>query len=510
MKKAILIVSFGTTYTETRIKNITAIKNQVSMLYPDTIIEEAVSSRIVRNHMKQDEHIDAKSPLEAMMSLKEQGATGVVVFPTHVIDGIENNQMKNAVEQCRTFFEKIVTADALLSNVDDYTDVSEALWESLKETAGDSPLIFMGHGTEHSADESYMIIEQALRAYARHPVYIATVEGKRTIQDVIRQMKDEGIVNTRVVLAPFMLVAGDHANNDMAGESDSFASILKEEGYAPECVLKGIGEYPAVRQVYLSHLQKAVTQLEYIPDEQSGILYGIGVGTGNPKQMTLQELEVIRECDLIVIPAVSKEECYAYRIAEQAYHEISGKPVLCMPFPMIKDEGKLEISHNKIYENIEGYLSKGQKVGMLTIGDPSIYSTYMYMHKRAEANGWRAQIISGVPSFCSVAARLGISLGEKNEEIHIIPSAYKPENTFSYDGTCVYMKSGKGLKALISALRLRQETTGESYEINAVSNCGMDNEKIYHGLDELEEAQGYLTTVIVKKKNNCISSNNME
>ena len=479
MKKAILIVSFGTTYTETRIKNITAIKNQVSMLYPDTIIEEAVSSRIVRNHMKQDEHIDAKSPLEALMSLKEQGVTGVVVFPTHVIDGIENNQMKNAVEQCRTFFEKIVTADALLSNVDDYTDVSKALWE-------------------------------ALRAYARHPVYIATVEGKRTIQDVIRQMKDEGIVNTRVVLAPFMIVAGDHANNDMAGESDSFASILKEEGYAPECVLKGIGEYPAVRQVYLSHLQKAVTQLEYIPDEQSGILYGIGVGTGNPKQMTLQELEVIRECDLIVIPAVSKEECYAYRIAEQAYHEISEKPVLCMPFPMIKDEGKLEISHNKIYENIEGYLSKGHKVGMLTIGDPSIYSTYMYMHKRAEANGWRAQIISGVPSFCSVAARLGISLGEKNEEIHIIPSAYKPEDTFSYDGTCVYMKSGKGLKALISALRLRQETTGESYEINAVSNCGMDNEKIYHGLDELEEAQGYLTTVIVKKKNNCISSNNME
>ena len=102
--------------------------------------------------------------------------------------------------------------------MDDYTDVSKALWESLKEIAGDSPLIFMGHGTEHSADESYMIIEQALRAYARHPVYIATVEGKRTIQDVIRQMKDEGIVNTRVVLAPFMLVAGDHANNDMAGE----------------------------------------------------------------------------------------------------------------------------------------------------------------------------------------------------------------------------------------------------------------------------------------------------
>lgn len=158
MKKAILIVSFGTTYTETRIKNITAIKNQVAMLYPDAIIEEAVSSRIVRNHMIQDEHIDAKSPLEALISLKEQGATHVVVFPTHVIDGIENNQMKNAVEESRSFFEKIIVADALLTNVDDYTDVSKALWESLKESAGDSPLIFMGHGTEHVADESYVII----------------------------------------------------------------------------------------------------------------------------------------------------------------------------------------------------------------------------------------------------------------------------------------------------------------------------------------------------------------
>ena len=89
----------------------------------------------------------------------------------------------------------------------------------------------MGHGTEHAADSSYAVMEQALRAYAQHPVYIATVEGKRTIADVIAQMKFEGIVNTKVIVAPFMLVAGDHANNDMAGEEDSFASLLREEGY---------------------------------------------------------------------------------------------------------------------------------------------------------------------------------------------------------------------------------------------------------------------------------------
>lgn len=97
------------------------------------------------------------------LCLKEQDVTQVVVFPTHVIDGIENNQMKNAVEECRHLFNKVVVADALLANADDYTDVAKALWESLKELTGNSVLIFMGHGTEHMADSSYRVMEQALR-----------------------------------------------------------------------------------------------------------------------------------------------------------------------------------------------------------------------------------------------------------------------------------------------------------------------------------------------------------
>ena len=525
----ILVVSFGTSFNDSRTEDIGGVEKAIAEAYPDWSVRRAFTAQIIINHVqaRDDEKIDNVD--QALDRAVANGVKNLVIQPTHLMHGAEYDELMEAVEKYRDQFVSVAVAEPLLGEVgtdatvinDDKEAVAKAItaeavadagYDSLDAAAEDgTAFVFMGHGTAHTAKVSYSQMASVMKDLNYANVFIGTVEGEpeeTACEAVIAAVKEAGY--TKVVLRPLMVVAGDHANNDMAGESDSFASILKEEGYAPECVLKGIGEYPAVRQVYLSHLQKAVTQLEYIPDEQSGILYGIGVGTGNPKQMTLQELEVIRECDLIVIPAVSKEECYAYRIAEQAYHEISEKPVLCMPFPMIKDEGKLEISHNKIYENIEGYLSKGQKVGMLTIGDPSIYSTYMYMHKSAEANGWRAQIISGVPSFCSVAARLGISLGENNEEIHIIPSAYKPEDTFSYDGTCVYMKSGKGLKALISALRLRQETTGESYEINAVSNCGMDNEKIYHGLDELEEAQGYLTTVIVKKKNNCISSNNMK
>ena len=121
MKKAILIVSFGTTYPETRQKNIAAITRQVRALYPDVLVAEAVSSTIVRNVMKKREHMDAKSPEEGLIKLKEQGATHVAVFPTHVIDGIENHRMKQAVEEYRLAFEQITVADALLTEPEDYT-----------------------------------------------------------------------------------------------------------------------------------------------------------------------------------------------------------------------------------------------------------------------------------------------------------------------------------------------------------------------------------------------------
>ena len=503
MKKGILIVSFGTTYPDTRQKNIAAITRQVRALYPDAVVEEAVSSTIVRTAMKRREHIDAKSPAEGLEALKEQGVTHAVVFPTHVIDGIENHRVKEVAATYKKDFVQLQVADALLAKPEDYTDVAKALWESLKEEVNDAPLILMGHGTEHAADSSYAVMEQALRAYAEHAVYLATVEGSITIDDVIARMQEEKSEDSekRVVVTPFMLVAGDHANNDMAGEEDSFAQKLREAGYAPECLIRGIGEYPAVREVYLAHLREVANRIFAgdIQQNRPGRLYGIGVGPGDPKLMTLQALEVIRSCDLIILPAVTKEECYAYRIVEQVCPEIASMPLLCMPFPMIKDAQKLELAHTRIYAAIEESLRQGQIVGMLTIGDPSVYSTYLYMHRRAQNAGWQAQIINGVPSFCAVAARLGIALGEKQQEIHIIPAAYDVADTFAFHGTCIYMKSGRKLEELIRVLQKYEETSGQKMKVYGVSNCGMDNEKVYHSLQELQEAAGYLTTVIVKK-----------
>lgn len=263
-------------------------------------------------------------------------------------------------------------------------------------------------------------------------------------------------------------------------------------------------------------------QIERAGDDNKnniGVLYGIGVGPGDPGLMTLKAVNTIKACDIIAIPAVSKEECYAYSIVQAVLPEIEEKQIMCTPFPMIKDKEKLTISHNKIYCDIVSELQDGKNVVMLTIGDPSVYSTYMYIHKRVMQAGFTAVMISGVPSFCAAAARLGISLGEMRDEIHIIPASYDVRDTVGYGGTCVYMKSGKKLAELIEVLRTTDGSDTKTDEgadmclsdvnskggirkkkmtVYGVTNCGMESERVYRGLDELTEAKGYLTIVIVK------------
>lgn len=154
-------------------------------------------------------------------------------------------------------------------------------------------------------------------------------------------------------------------------------------------------------------------QIERAGDDNKnniGVLYGIGVGPGDPELMTLKAINTIKACDIIAIPAVSKEECYAYSIVQAVLPEIEKKQIMCTPFPMIKDKEKLTISHNKIYSDIVSELEAGKNVAMLTIGDTSVYSTYMYIHKRVMQAGFSAVMISGVPSFCAAERGLAFHL----------------------------------------------------------------------------------------------------
>lgn len=258
---------------------------------------------------------------------------------------------------------------------------------------------------------------------------------------------------------------------------------------------------PAFAEAFLKKCKEYVPgAMETISVEEPvpGTLYGIGVGPGDPTLMTLQAVNYIKNSDVLILPAKSREDCYSYGIAKAVLPEIDQKEIVCLEFPMLRDKQKLKEAHDRIYQIMEDYLDKGKNVGFLTIGEPSIYSTYMYVHKRAVFSGKKAIIINGVPSFAAAAARLGISLGEKQEEIHIIPASYDISDTLSYGGTRIYMKSGKKLQELIDCLTEQKEM--KNYDIYGVSNCGMKNERLYRGLTELREAEGYLTLVIVKEK----------
>lgn len=229
---------------------------------------------------------------------------------------------------------------------------------------------------------------------------------------------------------------------------------------------------------------------------KKGVLYGVGVGPGDPEFLTLKAVRIIRESNVILLPNGKKEDCYAYQIVRQVLPEIDDKELLCSTFPMTKDEREMEKAHEHIVHTVMDYLSKGRQMAFLTIGDPAVYSTYTYIHEQVLSAGGTARMISGVPSFCAVAARLGISLGENEDKIHIIPATYDIRESQKLTGTRIYMKSGRRLTELIDALR--EESQYKDIRVYSVSNCGLPDETVCMGLDALNPDRKYLTTVIVK------------
>lgn len=229
----------------------------------------------------------------------------------------------------------------------------------------------------------------------------------------------------------------------------------------------------------------------------SGRLYGIGVGPGDPELLTLKALRLIKECEVIAVPGKVAAESVAYEIVKGAYPQLDEKILVPVEMPMTKDPQILEENHKKAAELVESFLKEEKNVAFLTLGDPTVYSTYLYVHKRILQRGCEAEIISGIPSFCASAARLNIGLAEQKESLHIIPASYRAEEIerfLTLPGTKVLMKSGKKMgKVKESILKSGQQAV-------MVENCGMQGEKIYHSAEEIPEQAGYYSLIIVKEK----------
>lgn len=224
-------------------------------------------------------------------------------------------------------------------------------------------------------------------------------------------------------------------------------------------------------------------------------LYGLGVGPGDPELMTLKAVRLIQESDIIAIPKSGQAVNAAYTIAKGAVPDIDKKNIVEIPMPMTRDQAALEASHDAAAQQIIDYLKEGKDVAFLTLGDPSVYSTYIYIHDRVLHKGYEAQIVPGIPSFCAVSARLNEGLTEASSALHIIPASYKGlDECMELKGTKVLMKSGKS----IGQIKEMIQEHPERWSAKMVERCGMEGERVFQTADEIDPDASYFSIVVVK------------
>lgn len=224
-----------------------------------------------------------------------------------------------------------------------------------------------------------------------------------------------------------------------------------------------------------------------------GTLYGVGVGPGDPELMTLKAVRLIRENMIIAVPGADPKETVAYKIAVQAVPELAEKELLPIYMPMTHDPEELERNHAKGAKSLEEVLDQGKNIVFLTLGDPCVYSTFSYLQKRVEKNGYHTELVSGITSFCAAAARLNIPLSEWNEQLHIVPAVHRLDSTLNESGNYILMKSGKKMN------QVKEILAQSGRDVLMVENCGMENEHIYRSVEEIPDDAGYYSLIIAKE-----------
>ena len=263
-KKAILVVSFGTTYADTRKLTIEAVENKIQAAFPGYEIRQAFTSRIIIKKLAERDGLKVDTEKQALDKLKAEGYKEIIIQPLHIEAGDEYEKLMRVVANYEKSFDKISVGRPVLyytgqegEKPDDYLIAIKALQTQFPKLGKNEAVALMGHGGVNPSNAAYAALQMKLQDAGLKNVFVFTVEGYPTIENLIGELKANKI--KKVTLMPMMLVAGDHANNDMAGEDkESFKSQLMAAGFKVETYIHGLGENPEIQDIYVQHTKDAI------------------------------------------------------------------------------------------------------------------------------------------------------------------------------------------------------------------------------------------------------------
>ena len=318
-KPVLLAVSFGSSYNETRDVTIGAVEAALQEAYPEYEVRRAFTSQIVIDILEEREKLEIDNVIEAMDRLVADGVKEVVIQPTHVMPGFEYDDVMAEIAAYADKFDSMKVGDPLLTSDKDYDAVVASLVaETAEYNVAGTAVVFMGHGTHHEANSTYARLEKRLHAAGYTNYFVGTVEGAPLIDDVIESVKATDA--KKVVLLPLMIVAGDHANNDMAGdEEDSWKTAFTNAGYEVECVLKGLGQYEGVQNLLVAHAGKAIAG-------QKPVLLAVSFGTSYNETRALT-IDAVEDALQNAYPAYEVRRAFTSQIVIDILEERDGHEI---------------------------------------------------------------------------------------------------------------------------------------------------------------------------------------
>ena len=260
-EKELLVVSFGTSYNDSRRMTVGGIERALQHAFPDWSVRRAFTSQIIIDHVKSRDGEVIDNVSEALDRAVENGVKTLLVQPTHLMHGFEYTDLVNTLAEYADAFESIAVGEPLVNTDADFAMTAAVLADfAAAYNDGRTAIVFMGHGTEAASNEIYARMQQVMTAAGYENCYIGTVEAEPSLDDVLAMVQAGDY--DRVVLRPMMIVAGDHANNDMGGDDeDSWKSVFESAGYEVECVLEGLGQVNVIQQMFVQHAAEAMAKL---------------------------------------------------------------------------------------------------------------------------------------------------------------------------------------------------------------------------------------------------------